>query len=255
LPPLRVSAVSFLNTKPLVWGFLHGQQNGSVALRFELPSACADSLASGAADIGIIPAIEMQRQNLPYIPGLGIASHGPVRSIFLVSRVPAHQIRTLAVDTSSRTSVALAGVILSSKYGTQPELLPHAPDLEPMLAAADAALIIGDPALRLDPAELPWRVYDLGEEWKEMTGLPMVYAVWAGRRALEMSGLFRDSYEFGRDHIEAIILQDAVPNGFSEELARAYLTRHIQFELTSEHERGLALFLKLAADFKPGRRP
>jgi chorismate dehydratase len=247
LTPLRVSAVSFLNTKPLVWGFVHGRQNGSVSLRFEVPSACADSLASGAADIGIIPAIEMHRQNLPYIPGLGIASHGPVRSIFLVSRVPAPQIGALAVDISSRTSVELARIVIGSKYGARPKLLPHAPDLATMLAAADAALIIGDPALRLDPAALPWHVYDLGEEWKEMTGLPMVYALWSGRRALEVANLFHDSYRFGRENIEEIVRQEAAPVGVPAELAREYLTNHIQFEITPEHERGMALFLKLAS--------
>jgi chorismate dehydratase len=237
-----------LNTKPLVWGFLHGPQKDAVQLRFEVPSACADSLAKGSVDMGIIPAIEMQRQKLPYIPGLGIASNGPVRSIFLVSRVPPEQIQTLAMDTSSRTSVALARIILASRYHNRPRTIPHPPDLDRMLSVADAALIIGDPALRLDPGALPWHVYDLGSEWKDMTGLPMVYALWSGRRAREVAELFHASFRVGRDNIEEIVRQEAVPIGFSPELARAYLTRHIQFELTGEHERGLALFLQLAAE-------
>lgn len=245
MTPLRVSAVSFLNTKPLIWGLRH---DPSVQLRFEVPSACAESLAAGTADIGIIPAIEMSRQKLPYIPGLGIASDGPVRSIFLVSRVPAERIEALAVDTSSRTSVALARIILSTRYGSRPRTIPHAPDVDAMLAVADGALIIGDSALRLDPSSLPWHIYDLGAEWKAMTGLPMVYAVWAGRRALEVSDLFHSSYQAGKKSIEEIIEREAVPLGFSPELARDYLTRHIQFELGAEHEKGLALYLKMASE-------
>src|SRR5207248_359598 len=104
------------------------------------------------------------------------ACRGPVRSILLIAKCPAPEIRTLAADTSSRTSVELARVILSRRYGAMPVRIPHAPDLPAMLRAADAALIIGDPALALDPAHLPYRVYDLGAEWVEMTGLPMVFA-------------------------------------------------------------------------------
>lgn len=226
-----------------MWGFLRGPQQTAVHLRFEVPSACADSLANGSVDIGIIPAIEMYRQKLPYITGLGIASDGPVRSIFIVSRVPAAQIETLAVDTSSRTSVALARVILSRKYKNEPKTIPHAPDLPKMLAVADAALIIGDPALRLDPVALPFHVYDLGSEWKDFTGLPMVYAVWSGYRAPEFASLFRDSCLFGLNHLEDIVESQ---RDFPPELARTYLTRHIQFELTERHARGLALYLELA---------
>jgi chorismate dehydratase len=242
---LRVSAVSFLNTKPLIWGF---RKDPEVELRFEVPSACAESIASGVADIGIIPAIEMQRQRLPFIPGLGIASDGPVRSIFLISRVPAERVRSLAVDTSSRTSVELVRIILANRYGSVPRTIPHLPNLDAMLAVADAALIIGDPALRLDPAALPWHVYDLGAEWKAMTGLPMVYAVWAGHRALEVAGLFHASYQIGKNSLDEIVEQEAVPLGFSPQLARDYLTRHIQFELGGEHDKGLALYLKLASE-------
>jgi predicted solute-binding protein len=152
---LRVCAVSFLNTSPLVWGMLHGPQRGLFELDFRIPSGCADQLASGAADIGIVPSFELTRQNLEVIPGAGIACHGAVRSILLISKRPAPQIRTLAVDTSSRTSVQLARVILERRYGADFVSIPHAPDLETMLRTADAALIIGDPALRLEPARLP----------------------------------------------------------------------------------------------------
>ncbi len=158
---------------------LHGPQRGLFDLDFRVPAGCADQLASGAADIGIVPSFELTRLNLETIPGTGIACHGPVRSILLISSRPAAEIRTLAADSSSRTSVELARVILERKYGATPTLIRQPPDLEAMLRSADAALIIGDPALRIDPARLPYHAYDLGAEWVDMTGLPMVFAVWA----------------------------------------------------------------------------
>ncbi len=145
------------------------------------PSVCADQLASGEADIGIVPVIEMARQKLAYFRETGIASHGPVRSILLVSKVPFGKIRTLATDSGSRTSVMLSRIILAEKYGVEPQVISHPPDLAAMLGEADAALLIGDAALRIDPATLPFETLDLGEQWTNLTGLPMVFAVWAGR--------------------------------------------------------------------------
>ena len=162
-------AVSYLNTVPLVWGLLHSPDpmlREAFELRFALPSDCAAQLASGEADIGIMPVIEMARQKLEYFRGTGIACHGPVRSILLISKVPMSRIKTLAVDAASRTSVMLARVILAEKYGVEPKLVaPSARIWQPMLGEADAALIIGDPALRLDPATLPFETLDLGGEW------------------------------------------------------------------------------------------
>src|SRR5690242_2328960 len=147
---------------------LHGPQRGLFDLDFRIPAECADRLASGAADIGIVPSFELTRQDLEIIPGAGIACHGPVRSILLISRCPAPRIASFAADTSSRTSVELARVILDRRYGAAAEAIPHPPDLNAMLRIADAALIIGDPALRIDPATLPFHVYDLGAEWNAL---------------------------------------------------------------------------------------
>src|SRR5258707_13073922 len=155
LPP-KVCAVSYLNTVPLVWGMLHGPERGVFDLRFALPSDCADQLASGAADIGIVPVIEMARQGLEYYRGTGIACHGPVRSILLVSKVPFRAIRTLATDSGSRTSVMLSRVILAERFGAEPSVVSRPPDLAAMLGEADAALLIGDAALAVDPATLPF---------------------------------------------------------------------------------------------------
>ena len=152
-PPIKVCAVSYLNTTPLVWGMLHGDQRGAFELTFRVPSECASEVASGAADIGIIPSVELNRHDYGRVRGLGIASRGAVRSILLVSSKPFGDIRTLAGDTSSRTSVALARIILSRRYGAEPRVTAHAPDLASMMAGADAALVIGDPALHLDPGD------------------------------------------------------------------------------------------------------
>ncbi|HEV2325017.1 MAG TPA: menaquinone biosynthesis protein [Terracidiphilus sp.] len=246
---LRVCAVSFLNTTPLVWGMLHGPQRGLFDLDFQIPAACADQVASGEADIGIIPSFELTRQNLEIIPGAGIACHGPVRSILLISTRPAAEIRRLAVDSSSRTSVQLARVLLARRFGAEPELIPHAPDLDAMLRLADAALIIGDPALRLDPARLPYHVYDLGREWVEMTQLPFVFAVWAGRASVitpEVVDAFQQSCRYGRERIEEIVAAESKQRGMAPELVRQYLTRHIVHELAPRDYQGMELFLNYA---------
>lgn len=245
----RVAAVSFLNTAPLVWGMLHGPQTGLFDLQFRVPSECADLLASGAADIGIVPSFELTRQDLEIIPGAGIGCHGAVRSILLIAKCPAAEIRVLAEDTSSRTSVELARVILGRRYGAAPRRIPHAPDLEGMLGVADAALIIGDPALAIDPAQVPYHVYDLGKEWMEMTGLPMVFAVWAGRRGVvteEIGEAFRASCRWGLEHMDEIVETESAARGFSEGTVREYLTRRIVHELGEIDYKGMELFLEYA---------
>lgn len=248
---LRVCAVSYLNTVPLVWGMLHGPQKGMFELDFRIPAGCADQLASGGADIGIIPSFELTRQDLEVLPGAGIACHGPVRSILLISKRPAAEVRTLAVDSSSRTSVQLARVILARKFGARPELLPHAPDLEAMLRKADAALIIGDPALRIDPAGLPYHVHDLGAEWVEMTGLPMVFAVWAGRRGVvtpEVAEAFRASCRYGCERLEEIVAAESVRYGFAPPVVREYLSRNIVHALGARDYEGMEQFLEYARE-------
>ena len=228
---------------------LHGDQRGVFDLTFRVPSECASAVASGTADIGIIPAIELNRHDYGRVRGLGIASRGPVRSILLVSSRPFSAIETLAGDTSSRTSVALARVILARRYGAEPRVIARPPDLVRMLEDADAGLIIGDPALHLDPGALGDYVLDLGAEWTALTGLPMVFALWAGRKEAftpEVEAIFRASYQFGRDHLADIIHIEAAQRGIRPELAREYLTRHIICELGPAEYQGLELFLEYA---------
>lgn len=244
-------AVSYLNTVPLVWGMLHGPQRDAFDLSFSVPSECADRVSSGAADIGIIPCVELLRQDLKMVPGLGIVSRGPVRSILLISKKPLSEVRTLAGDVSSRTSVALTRIVLARRYGALPEVVSRPPDLARMLEAADAALIIGDPALRLDPAGLPWAVHDMGAEWTGLTGLPMVFAVWAGRSDAvteDAARVFHESYSYGRSHLEEIIRQESESRGLPPELAREYLTRRIVFEVGDAERKGLERFLEYARE-------
>lgn len=233
---------------------LHGEQRGVFDLTFRTPSECARVVAAGEADIGIIPSIGLSRHNCATIPGIGIASHGAVRSILLIAKKPLAKIETVAGDSSSRTSVALTRVILRERYGVEPQIISAAPDLGAMLSTADAALVIGDPALRLNPDEIPYEIYDLGREWTEMTGLPMVFAVWAGRSASITQPViqaFQESYRFGRSHLDDIVRSEAPPRGITPELARVYLTRHIVHELGAPEREGLELFLSYAAAGRP----
>lgn len=256
-PKPRVCAVSYLNTVPLVWGLQHSAApalRNTFDLRFALPSECADQLASGQADIGIVPVIEMARQGLDYFPGTGIACHGPVRSILLVSKVPFREIRTLATDSGSRTSAMLAQVILAERFGVKPRVFSHPADLAQMLGQADAALLIGDAALRVDPATMPLetpplQALDLGAEWVAMTGLPMVFAVWAGRKEVihEPYGeIFLESCRYGLAHMDDIVRAEAPARQFSEDLVRRYLTHHIVFELGKKDYEGMRLYIQHA---------
>ena len=231
---------------------LHGEQRGLFDLSFAIPAECADRLESGLADIGIVPAVELNRQKLDIIRGAGIACHGPVRSIFLISKVPFGEIRKLAADSTSRTSVALSRVILARKYGVEPEVRSHAPHLPSMLEHADAALIIGDAALVLDPAELPFHVLDLGAEWVQMTGLPMVFAVWAARGGLPAQDPkpFLESMRFGLEHIDDIARSEHAKVGVSEDLARTYLKDNIVFALGDREYAGLTTFLQYASELR-----
>ena len=252
-------AVSYLNTVPLVWGLQHSPEpalRDTFDLRFALPSACADQLASGRADIGIVPVIEMARQGLDYFPGTGIACHGPVRSILLISKVPFKEIRTLATDAGSRTSAMLSQVILAEKFGVKPEVVSLPADLPAMLGQTDAALVIGDAALRLDPDKLPFQTLDLGAEWIAMTGLPMVFAVWAGRKEVvhEPYGqVFLESLRYGLTHMDDIVAAEGPARGFSPDVVRRYLTHHIVFELGEKDYEGMRLYIQQALRLERGR--
>ena len=254
---LRVCAVSYLNTAPLVWGLLHGPQRGVFDLSFALPSECADRLRRGEADVGLVPVIELARQpDLVVVPGAGVASDGPVRSILLVSKKPLGAIESFAADTGSRTSVVLAQIVAAHSHGIRPQVRPYPPRLGEMLEIADAALVIGDPALRINTGLTDWNrqplhIYDLGAEWTEMTGLPMVFAVWAVKNLADPDGLVEtlgESAEYGLDRIEEIVGEESPRLGFPAGEVREYLTRYVRYEIGEREREAIRMYLRLACE-------
>lgn len=237
---------------------LHGKEREAVDLSFSIPAVCAEQVEKGLIDVGLVPVAEIARQQLQIISDVGIACHGAVRSILLVSHVPFCQIRTLAADRSSRTSVQLAKVILRERYGVEPQVYQHAPELNSMLRSADAALVIGDPALQIQPGELPYEWLDLGSEWLALTNLPMVFAAWAGKPGVPagfLSRLKRNSYQFGKVHLLDIIEGEHRKRGITKELAKQYLTEFIRFDLGRSEQNGLEAFLELAHLRRPAWHP
>ena len=249
MPNLRISVVQYLNSVPLIWGMLHGPRCGKHQLQFATPAHCADAVQDGTADIGIIPAIEYHRiERLQIISGISIASKSCVRSVLLLSSVPIERIQSVAVDTSSRTSAAFLRLLLGKFYSLKVEFIPSAPRPEEMLRQADAALVIGDPAFTYRGSA---QVYDLATEWKKFTGLPFVFAFWAGNADKNLS-LYRkdfvESREFGLAHVDDIAAEYALKLHTDPADVKVYLTENIDYSLDEENCRGLRLFFKLARE-------
>jgi chorismate dehydratase len=253
MPGLRISAISFLNTVPLMWDFEHGDAAKNFSIEYTIPSACAAALAANEADIGIIPAFTYAEiPGLVILPNIAIASKDWVRSILLVSKKPMEEIRTVAADTSSRTSVALTQVLFAKFFGGPRELTPHPPQLEAMLRDHDAALLIGDPALQV-PRDTKYHVYDLAHIWREKTQLPFVFAFWAVRLdalnrtpdQLNLTKVFQTSRDHGLEpqNLDIIAKAWAPRLGLSEDDIRSYLTNNIHYYLDRESHAGLKLFL------------
>lgn len=245
---LRVSAVQYLNTVPLIWGIQQKEQQGKFELDFTTPARCAEAVRSGSADVGIIPSIEAQRiENLQVIPGVSISSLERVKSVVLLSKKPLAELRSVALDTSSRTSAALVTILLRRFYKLDPQIEPAAPEPSRMLERADAALLIGDPALAYHNDRV--QVHDLAAEWKKFTGLPFVFALWAGPRDAGLGRFsrdFQDSRDEGLAHVDDIAAEYAPRHGMTPEAVKIYLTRNINYNLTEEHLKGLNLFYQLA---------
>lgn len=245
----RVSVVQYLNTAPLVWGMVHGDLRERFELAFTTPACCAEDLRVGRAEIGIIPSIEYQRiDGLKVLPGMSIASKKRVRSVLLLARVPIEQVRTVALDMSSRTSAVLVHVLLQKFYGLDVMSRPASPDPDAMLRSADAALLIGDPALVYTGTA---RIYDLAEEWRRFTGLPFVFAAWAFRPGPELDPAdlgreFSSSRDAGLAHVEDIAADWAPRLGLTAEAVKIYLTENIDYTLDEENLAGLRLFYRLA---------
>jgi len=250
---LRISAISFLNTAPLMWDFDHGERRRDFEIFYTVPSACAESLRTGTADIGIVPVVAYSFiPGLKVIPDVAIASKRSVRSILLVCKKPIEDVRRVAADTSSRTSVALARVLFRKLWGEARQFQPMAPALGPMLRECDAALIIGDPALTVDRTRFV--CYDLAEEWNRLTGKPFVFAFWAVRgeaaenTSLDLVKIFQSSRDHGLQNLGALAREWAPRVGLSEDQVRAYLSENIDFSLDAENLTGMELFFRYAAE-------
>lgn len=254
---LRISAISYLNTAPLMWDFEHGETGAAFDISYTVPSRCAASLRDGSADIGIIPAAAYTSiPNLVILPGVAIASRQAVRSILLVSKVPLQKIQTVALDNSSLTSVALTKVLFAKWWGGNRTFVSAEPDIEKMLEAHDAGLVIGDPALKVDRSR--YVTYDLAEEWIRLTGKPFVFAFWAAREAAlrsaptnpDLAATFQRSRDHGLlpENLDHIARDWAPRVGLSEAAARSYLTENIYYHLDAECLEGLELFYKHAQE-------
>jgi chorismate dehydratase len=268
---LRISIVEFLNTAPLVWGFTDGPLAGKYDLQFAVPSQCAEDLRAGRADVGIIPSIEYQRmEDVVALPGMAIASKNEVRSLIVASKLPIEMAQSFALDTNSRSTVGLSRILSRRYWNIDPEFIDMPPDPEAMLARADAALLIGDPALRLrlkvdalqakvpgtegccccggDDDEQPVKgvealfLYDVVQQWREMTGLPSVLAIWVARRGVltpEIAADFQASRDYGLSHISDIAEGAALKLELPPRELERYLTENIDFSLDEENLAGL----------------
>ena len=251
----RIAASSYLNTAPLCYSFLQGRQKDSCRfLSDAAPARCADLLRAAEADAALIPVIEYQRiPGLRVVPGISVSSMDSVRSVILASRTPIESVRTVALDTSSRTSAVLVQIILTQFYRLAPAYTSSPPNVRAMLEKNDAALIIGDPAILVDRSRLV--VYDLAEEWRKHTGLPFVFAFWAVRAdSLGWYNRPDAAVDFAEAKREGIVQIPDIAREYSASLGLEqadlvrYLTENISFDLGGESLRALNLYYRLAFD-------
>jgi chorismate dehydratase len=248
---LRIASSIYLNSAPLCYSFIYGEQKDRcLMLPDAAPARCSDMLRDGAVDAALIPVIEYQRiDGINIARGACVASKKSVRSVVLASRVEIDKVRSVALDTSSRTSAALIQIILSRFYRIDPRYRPSPPKIEEMLRADDAALIIGDPAMLIDRSGL--YVYDMAEEWRRHTGLPFVFAFWAIRAD---STAWPGEIEFiaarreGIAHIPQIARMYSKSLGLRREELISYLTENISYDLDEESFAGLKLYYEFAAE-------
>ena len=257
---MRISAISYLNTAPLMWDFEHASAGRDFEITYTVPSQCAAELENETADIGIIPAAAYAIiPNLVILPGVAIASQNAVGSILLISRKPLDQIRSVALDNSSLTSVALTRVLFEKYWGGGREFDSAAPQLDSMLASHDAALLIGDPALKIERSR--YHTWDLAEEWIRFTGKPFVFAFWAVRNEalkssrLDLAAIFQRSRDHGLEleNLYQLARIWSPKLAITEDAIRRYLTTSIYYYLDEACVDGLQLFYQYA--FECGALP
>ncbi len=246
MTPIRLGAVGYLNARPMVYGL--DQRRDLFTLRYDVPSRCAALLHEGSIDVGMIPGIEFLRHDYRIVPEVAIVSDGPVASVALFSTPPVDRVRSIAADTSSSTSVALLRLLCAEAFGIDAEFQPMPPDVPAMLRRCDAALVIGDPALFFDHAGAGVLKTDLGERWTAMTGLPFVWAFWAGRPGavppLAVAALLE-----ARDR--GVAASDEIATAYCgperAALGRAYLRENIYYAFGEKEQAGLGRYFELAA--------
>jgi len=257
----RVGHIQFLNCLPLYWGLVRSGALLDVVLTKDTPDRLNDALVAGDLDIGPISLVEYLRHSdeLVVLPDLAVGSDGPVLSVCMVSTVPIEQIRSVALGSTSRTSILLAKLLLEQNHGLSPSYTVMPPDLGAMLREADAAVVIGDTALRatfIDGPRLGLSVLDLGAAWHEMSGLPMVFAVWAARRdyaerhpdqVQQVAGAFRASLDLALAQVDEVARDAARWEAFDSELLARYFTT-LDFRLGERQQQGIREFAKRAAE-------
>ena len=255
---VRIGAVGYLNARPLTWALDRDPERWQI--RYDLPSVCSGLLHAGEVDLGLVPSVDyLQSPEYLIVPAVGIGSRGRIASVALYSRLPLHQIRTIALDTSSRTSVTLIRVLCHHRFGIRPEFVQHRPDLAEMTTTYDAGLLIGDPAFDADHEALGLRKFDLGEEWTAMTGLPFIYAAWTGRpgavTAADVAAL-QEAQTEGVRAADVIAAEYGRGDATRTARAAAYLRDNVRYGLGPDEAAGLQLFLDYAAELglAPRRR-
>ena len=263
---LRVAGIGFLNPAPLMWDFEHPPLDAQLALRYQIdrmsPSECATRLASGTADIGLIPTAALATTpGLRILPGCTIASKGKVRSLLLVRRASQrlHELRSVAADMASRTTLAHARILFRQWGNPDVPFLPAVADLDSMLERADAAILIGDPALmaleeranRFERTGEMLVYHDIAEEWRTLTGMPFVSAVWAAAPGCLLDESVAEDFIQSRDHglenIDALVAEWSHRMPLSEQTIRAYLTTNIHYILDDECLEAMKVFFRMAA--------
>ncbi len=245
---LQIGAVSYLNSRPLIEGLEGLLPTANLILDY--PSRLADSLAAGDLDVALIPSIEyFRRRDYEVVSDACVAARGEVMSVKLFCRVHPGNIRRLAFDEGSRTSAALARVILAERYGVLPQSERLSMESSTFDSSADAVLLIGDRAMH-NPPEPFVEIIDLGQFWYDWTGLPFVFAMWVARQGADTDGIeeaLSEARDLGLARITAIACEEAPKLGLSDEVACNYLTKNLHYHLTSAERSGLKLFCELAA--------
>lgn len=239
---LRLASVSFLNARPLLWGL---EAQDDLQLQLDVPSQLLSRLQHRQADVALLPVIDYQRlDDLLIVPSGGIGSDGHTLTVRIFSREPIRDIKTLACDSDSHTSVALARVILAERYGIHPQLLDLRGDV-----GNQPRLLIGDKVVTDEPKDFPYQV-DLGEEWKQLTGLPFVFAIWMTRRGTNLRDLparLSRAWQDGLRHVDEIVAAHAPARRWPIDLAKTYLTQNMQYQINERHLQAIRLFHRLAA--------